>query len=132
MEQLLDLTTSVLEEVPKQKGGTRVKALRTLKLIDEVTVSLIGWYATSANVWLAEISLMLEGGHIVTDSGGRRPDITGRGYVLRSDGLRRSNVLIDHYSQYGGLTRFKFVNQDTDSSLQQQPSSCSSTAYSLR
>jgi hypothetical protein len=88
-----------------------VEATGLAEVVDEEAVALVGGDATRRGVGLGEEPFLLEHGHLVAHGGRRNVDVVGAGDVGGADGLARTDVLLHHGSQDGGLAIIKHGDQ---------------------
>ena len=103
LQHLLELAVGLLEERPHLHGVLAAEARRLAEVVDEEAVALLGGDPAGAGVGLAEVALLLEGGHVVAH-GGRRHRHGGRPHdVRRPHRLGGVDVLLHDGPEDGGL-----------------------------
>ena len=103
LQHLLELAVGLLEERAHLHGVLPAEAGGLPEVVDEEAVALLGGDPAGAGVGLAEVALLLEGGHVVAH-GGRRHRHRGRLHdVRRPHRLGGVDVLLHDGPEDGGL-----------------------------
>ena len=103
LQHLLELAVGLLEERAHLHGVLPAEAGRLPEVVDEEAVALLGGDPAGAGVGLAEVALLLEGGHVVAHRG-RRHRHRGRLHdVRRPHRLGGVDVLLHDGPEDGGL-----------------------------
>ena len=118
LQHPLELAVRLLEEGSHLDGVGPAQGRRLAEVVDEEPVALLGRDAPRARVGLAEVAVVLEGGHVVADRG-RRDLHAGRLHDVRGPHrLGGVDVLLHDGPEDGGLA---FVEHGLSRSSQVGP-----------
>ena len=103
LQHLLELAVGLLEERAHLHGVVAAEAGGLAEVVDEEAVALLGGDPAGAGVGLAEVALLLEGGHVVAHRGRRHLHAGGPHDVRGPHRLGGVDVLLHDGPEDGGL-----------------------------